>query len=1258
MDCKVFIIDNRFELLLGRGESLTRKEESKEGLVSDAVNGKTHSVQERVEDWIADDHGNDPEQKNRLHKRSNCGFVAAKRLATQDFRSSVSTQKGSKDIRGMSTSRLPKRDIDVAQDAALNDLLARPDTSIPKDSSLKKLKTDKVRKGRPIKALQQRPLTSKSQPETIHSVKFHPPRSHQPFLEVVQESEPVGGDVVEGPDVSMLESKEPDEKTSQDSPIIADWLNEEGEDTEASFAELDFSEASAIADDESSALRFFWLDAYEDAKNQGVVFLFGKIPCRSDPTGFCSCCIRVKDLERCVFFLLRPDTEYSVKEVIEELRELSGQWKIEKFECKPTTKKYCFDLPDVPSEAEYLEVRYSATYPSLPADLSGKTFSRVFGTSASFLENLILDLKLRGPCWLEIKGAVALQRQLSWCKVDYDFSSQQSSKIIKLADVSANPPPSPPVQMVALDVKSVVRRQSGSAEAILAPPKGSVLPYDLSKRLPTWGRQYESPAPGSDNASLYGVDMEPNERALLGRLLTRIHKLDPDLIVGHDLWGNQLALLVHRFIFHKVAHWHRIGRLRRSPHFTVNFNSTWFMRHTVPGRLVCDTLISARELVWSRTYNLSELTFQILGGDSKSRRQVPASVARQFASTATAALFSGGTVMTDVDEALISGVDLEVDSADLRCLFVSASGVKELIDFCLSDALLVLRLAHHLQAVPLAHQITSICGNVMSRTLAGGRSERNDALLLHAFTEQNYLPPEHSSSSRLQRGRGAKSDLCGDLQDAEPHEGRRKPAYAGGLVLDPKVGFYDTYILLLDFNSLYPSIIQEFNLCFTTMERSFFTVKDAAQSGTSDNEDAYISELIASVTQTGGSKPSQNVRHLPTFQTPGILPSEVRRLVESRKEVKKLIAGSSTSDTTELTQWDIRQQALKITANSVYGCLGFGASRFCARGLAALVTGLGRALLVNTKELVENMNLDVIYGDTDSIMVNTNSTNLLSALAIGERIKSEVNRRYRLVELDTDGVFAAMLLLAKKKYAALSIIRPLQYAERLRQQEQAQTSLPPPPTKLEMKGLDIVRRDWCRLAVEVGKFCVNTLLSGGATSESVIEAIHEHLRKVAQQMREGSLPNTDFIITKKLTKKPEDYRVAKSQPHVQVALRFNRQTAPIGGRRFRAGDAVEYIICGDGTARPAVQRAYSFVEVSAGIKPLEAGEEPRNQESRRLTVDVHYYLANQIYPMVSRLVAPIEGTSPTQIADCLGLDPAQYHGLMAIGATEALQEAS
>ena len=113
-----------------------------------------------------------------------------------------------------------------------------------------------------------------------------------------------------------------------------------------------------------------------------------------------------------------------------------------------------------------------------------------------------------------------------------------------------------------------------------------------------------------------------------------------------------------------------------------------------------------------------------------------------------------------------------------------------------------------LNALPLALQITQVAGNVMSRTLLGGRAERNEFLLLHAFHEKGYIVPDK------QYGKKAAIKASEDPEEnAEPEAtntkgGKRKPAYTGGLVLEPKKGLYDTFILLMDFNSLYPSIIQ------------------------------------------------------------------------------------------------------------------------------------------------------------------------------------------------------------------------------------------------------------------------------------------------------------------------------------------------------------------------------------------------------------------------------------------------------------------
>ena len=84
-----------------------------------------------------------------------------------------------------------------------------------------------------------------------------------------------------------------------------------------------------------------------------------------------------------------------------------------------------------------------------------------------------------------------------------------------------------------------------------------------------------------------------------------------------------------------------------------------------------------------------------------------------------------------------------------------------------------------------------------------------------------------------------------------------------------------------------------------------------------------------------------------------------------------------------------------MTANSMYGCLGFSNSRFYAQPIAALVTSMGRQTLQRTVEIAQStVGLEVIYGDTDSIMINTRicDTNSLSTVRkLGEQVKKEVN---------------------------------------------------------------------------------------------------------------------------------------------------------------------------------------------------------------------------------------------------------------------------
>ncbi|KAF5332256.1 hypothetical protein D9611_008203 [Ephemerocybe angulata] len=967
-------------------------------------------------------------------------------------------------------------------------------------------------------------------------------------------------------------AKKKEEKMEEEEEVKPKWLSvheslnvAKEEDIIGSTHSSSSKSSNIDALEPDGSLRFFWLDYLE---HDGKLYLVGKL--KDKKTGvWVSCCVTIEGLQRNLYALPRerraemdedgeevegdiiPDEE----DVYNDFDMIRKKMKIKTFKAKFVERGYAFGEKDIPrGKAKWLKIVYPFTEPLVPMGACSPNISRVLGTNTSAFELFVLKRKIMGPCWLEIKNPHVEFKGVSWCRFEATVSNPKD--INPLSDLEDQSREVPPLTVMSLSVRTIINHHENKREVVCAsartwhniqledvtpPEQLPCVVHTFIRPLDRFPPDFEVQAKANTRGTISPM---ANERMLLSTLLNSINRADPDFIVGHEFSGTALDVLLHRMRDLKVDHWSRMGRFRRSkwPNIGKQGSNVKFLN----GRLLCDLASDgAKSMISSTTWSLTEMCTTHLGLERK-----------------------------DIDPD---------DTANYLDGSLSHPGkMLEFVRHCEMDAHYQMAIASKVQIMPLTKQLTNLAGNAWNKTLNGGRAERNEYILLHEFHRLKYIPPDKTFGKKAAPKVVVEEDEGGDGTKKAGTKAKRDK-YKGGLVFEPKRGLWDKYILVMDFNSLYPSIIQEFNIDFTTVD---------PQDDEEDGDDKIPEPPSSDVPQ-------------------GVLPRLIATLVSRRRQVKSLMKDKSATPA-RIMQWDIKQQALKLTANSMYGCLGFEYSRFYARPLAALTTFKGREILTHTRELAESLNLDVVYGDTDSVFVNSGVTDLAEALKISAMFKKAVNDRYRLLEIDLDGVFQRLLLLQKKKYAAIKV------------EDGTRTST-------EVKGLDMKRREYCVLSKNVSQYVLDRVLSGDST-EDVVESIHEYLTTISQNIRSGMIKLEDFIINKRLGKNPEDYPDAKSQPHVQVAMRMKAK-----GGTARAGVVVPYIFCigeGEETAK------------SAQADRAKHPDEIRRSDGQ-MKIDYEFYLANQILPPIERLCDPIEGTDRARLAECLGLDPNRYRSITA-----------
>ncbi|KAM1443502.1 hypothetical protein ACFX2I_039777 [Malus domestica] len=248
--------------------------------------------------------------------------------------------------------------------------------------------------------------------------------------------------------------------------------------------------------------------------------------------------------------------------------------------------------------------------------------------------------------------------------------------------------------------------------------------------------------------------------------------------------------------------------------------------------------------------------------------------------------------------------------------------------------------------------------------------------------------------------------------------GSEQGTYEGATVLEAKAGFYEKPIATLDFASLYPSIMMAYAiaLCEKLWPKwyPFFYVKVKPEVVHKLN----IPPECVNKTPSGETFVKSNLQK-------GTHPEILEELLAARKRAKADLKKAVL---------DGRQLTLKISANSVYGFTGATVGQLPCLEISSSVTSYGRQMIEHTKNIVKDKfttlkgyehNAEVIYGDTDSVMVQFGVPTVEAAMNLGREAAEYISGTFITpIKLEFEKVYYPYLLISKKRYAGLLWTNP------------------------------------------------------------------------------------------------------------------------------------------------------------------------------------------------------------------------------------------
>ena len=404
----------------------------------------------------------------------------------------------------------------------------------------------------------------------------------------------------------------------------------------------------------------------------------------------------------------------------------------------------------------------------------------------------------------------------------------------------------------------------------------------------------------------------------------------------------------------------------------------------------------------------------------------------------------------------------------------------------LQDCLLVERIFAKAQLAEYAIQRARLTGLALERR--GGS--------VAAFTNL-YLPLLHRS--------GYIAPNIGDI------EAQHSP---GGFVMNSTPGLYD-WVLVLDFKSLYPSIIRTFKIDPMGMI-------EGLQESESD-----------SIAGFKGARFSRDKHHLP-----GILD----KLAAAREQAKK--------DNNQPFQ-----HAIKIIMNSMYGVLGSAGCCFHDTRLASSITLRGHQIMQETRDFIEQQDEQVIYGDTDSTFVwLKNCNNADDAQRRGRQLEKQIND-YWTNKLRSDLELDSFLEIEFETCFKKFFMPTLRGSETGSKKRYAGLKLTADGEEMLFKGLETVRSDWTELAQSFQQRLYAKVFAEQPVDSLIIETVN--------QLNAGLL-DQQLVYYKRL-RRPLDAYQKNVPPQVRAARLADQHNARLGRPlKYQHRGRIAYLITSNG----------------------------------------------------------------------------------------------